>query len=110
MRIIQFLLILIFALTVIAYFRRWRSRLRDRALVIVFALAGSAFVLFPGVTARLAALTGVGRGVDFVIYLAMAGLAFFCFLLYAQQRETDRKLTELTRVIALTTAQERVKS
>ncbi len=72
MRIIQYLLILFFALMVIVYFRRWRSRLRDRLLIMAFAAVGSLFVLFPDITARLATFTGVGRGTDFVTYLAIA--------------------------------------
>ena len=104
MRIIQYLLILSFVLTVLVYFKRWRNRLRDRLLLLGFALAGSLVVLFPDVTANLALLTGVGRGVDLVMYLSIAGLSFFSFLLYAHIRETDRKLTELTRAIAIKTA------
>lgn len=110
MRIIQYFLVILFALMVIVYFQRWRNRLRDRLLLLLFAASGSLVVLFPEVSSTLATLTGVGRGVDFVIYLSMAGLSFFCFLLYAQLREMDRRFTELTRIIALKTTQDNKES
>lgn len=106
MRIIQYFLILLFILMVIFYFKHWRNHLKDRILLLAFAIAASLVVLFPDISTSLAALTGVGRGVDFVIYLSVAGLSFFCVMLYAQLREMDRRFTELTRTIALKTSQD----
>ena len=101
MRLIQFFLVLVFALLLAIYFRRWRSRLKDRVLVLIFAGTGSLFVLFPDLTQCLAKTFGVGRGTDFIMYVAVAGLSFSCFLLYAQLREMDRRITELTRALAI---------
>lgn len=105
MRLIQYFLIISFALMVLFYFRHWRSRLKDRMLLLFFATAASLIVLFPDISERLAMLTGVGRGVDFVIYLSVAGLSFFCIMLYAQLRDMDRRFTEISRSIALKTAE-----
>jgi hypothetical protein len=58
-------------------------------------------VVRPGLTNNIAALFGVGRGADLIIYLSLVGLGLVTLLLYSKLQETEDQLTELVRAIAL---------
>jgi hypothetical protein len=69
----------------------------------VFALGGI-LVAFPGIPTRLASLVGIGRGVDFVLYLAVIWLVRESIMTrHARWREAAR-LTDLARVLAIQSA------
>ncbi len=101
MIVIQLILISIIFMIVFFYFSRVRTRLWDRALLILFLLIGVTMVLFPALTTDLAHLVGVGRGADLVTYLGLLGLFFAVILSYINQRELQSKLTDLVRHIAI---------
>jgi hypothetical protein len=61
-------------------------------------------VMVPDLSAEIARLVGVGRGVDLVLYLGILGLSFVCLLLYSKIRELEATLTDLVRSIAIVEA------
>ncbi len=105
MKPIQYLLAALVAGGMLLYFARLRSRLADRAIVLLLGAAGLVLVAFPDLANRLAALAGVWRGADLVVYIALLGLAWVCLVLLSRLRELDARLTELARAMALLAAQ-----
>ncbi len=104
MTAIQFFLILffVFALFKVAF------RFKDREISFFNALAWVGFWLAativiwrPGLAVWLAKFLGVGRGVDAVIYLAMAGIFFLVFRLWVRLEKIEKNLTLLVRQDAL---------
>lgn len=106
MKLIQLILVPASLLLTFIYFSRLRSRFLDRFLVLAIGLAGSAVVMVPKAAQSLAQLLGVGRGVDVVIYLAIAGLSFGVLLLFAKVRDLEALLTDAVRTHALRNASE----
>jgi hypothetical protein len=98
---IQFFLSVLLAVTaVLVGIQRTTSRLL-RAIVLLVITFGAFLVWFPGVTDRFAELFGVGRGADLVLYLwVVITLALIVFL-YLKVAALSRRLTRLTRAVAL---------
>jgi hypothetical protein len=72
-----------------------------RLAVIAVVAIGVYFVWMPEQATRLAGALGVGRGADLVLYLwVVLTLALIVFL-YLKIVRLSRKLTELTRALAL---------
>ena len=101
MRPIQPLLMLLLGLLVVACFRRLRSRLVHRLVLLGLALLATVLIVMPDLSTRIAELTGVGRGVDLLMYLGFIGAGFACIILYARLRATEERLTEVVRSIAI---------
>lgn len=70
-------------------------------LWLIFWLVALFFVLSPNILSGLAALLGIGRGVDLAVYLAIIALFYLVFKLYTSLSELNRKLTHIIRKIAL---------
>jgi hypothetical protein len=104
MKPIQYLLLVLLTLLCWAYFRFFRSRSRDRFVVLVVFAASVTFVLVPSWTSVLANKVGVGRGVDLVIYLAIVLMGFICLMLYSQLRQLRAQVTMLARDSAIRSA------
>jgi hypothetical protein len=104
MRPIQFILALLLLVVMLTYFRKLRSHLLDRLIVIVLGSAGLAMAIMPEWSNTVAHFFGVGRGVDLVIYLSITGLAFLWIMLYATMRQQHEQMTELVRALALAQA------
>jgi small membrane protein len=105
MKPIQILLVGVTLFLAAYYLRRVRSRLAQRLLLLLLAVGELAMIIEPGVSSWLAAMVGVGRGVDLVFYLAFAGVGFVALHLYARQRALEARLVELVREMALLHAQ-----
>ena len=99
-------LLTFFGLLVIAYgLREWRrSRLVGLSLVVI-SLVGMFFVWFPAVADEIAALAGVTRGADLVLYCYSATSFVLLLNLALKQRELQQSITGLARHISLSTAQ-----
>lgn len=98
------LLLSAFAVMVVAYgLREWRrSRLVGLSLVMV-SVVGALFVWFPDVADKIAAVMGVTRGADLVLYCYSA-ISFLMILnLALKQREVQESITRLARSAALST-------
>jgi len=104
MNLIQIVLIGFLLLIVTTYFIRLRSQLRDRLLVILMAVGTLGLLVFPDQSTRVANYFGVGRGVDFLFYLAHAGTVLVAIILYSKVRQQSDQIAELTRQIAIKTA------
>lgn len=101
MKSIQAVLIVLCLLAAILGSIVFRSKLGYRLLTAFFFVSASLCVMFPGITSELANALGVGRGADLLLYLGLfAGIHLF-LLLYLRTRRLDRRITELTRAVAL---------
>jgi len=58
-------------------------------------------VVFPQTMSYLATLTGVGRGVDVVIYIAIIMLFYLQYRLYMKIENIEREITLVVREIAI---------
>lgn len=105
MRPIQLLLIVFAIVLAVLYFQRLRSRLLDRAIFFLIAVAAIIMVARPEWATEVAHFVGVGRGADLVAYLGISGLAFLWLRLYVRQRDMEAKLTELARQLAIKRAE-----
>jgi hypothetical protein len=73
------------------------------AMVAVFAVAAS-MVFFTPAWQAVAAWVGIGRPVDILIYIATAALVREMLVVRARAAEQDKRITELVRQLAVTTA------
>ena len=106
MKPIQFILVTLLTGLGMIYVSRLRSTLIKRAAVLAFAGLGIGMVIMPELTNRLAALVGVGRGADLLLYLGFIGLMFLFLLLYVRMRTLETALTDLARSVAIGNARE----
>ena len=96
-----FLTVLLLTVAAMVALQRSTSRLL-RIAVLAVVVAGLYFVWMPEQTTRVAESLGVGRGADLVLYLwVVITLALIVFL-YLKIVQLSRRLTELTRALALT--------
>ena len=95
-----FLTVLLVAVAAMVGLQTATRRLLRLAVLAVVA-TGLYFVWVPDQATRLATALGVGRGADLVLYLwVVITLALIVFL-YLRIVRLSRKLTELTRALAL---------
>lgn len=82
---------------------RRASRLSVRAAIgwSVFWLIADAVVLFPDNTVVLANTFGIGRGVDFIVYIAIIVLFAVVFRLHIKMAQLEEHLTSLVRQDAI---------
>jgi hypothetical protein len=87
---------------ILAYIGTRRQLSRMQLLfVILFFTAGATGVVSQDLTMRLAALLGVGRGADLLLYFAVLLGVLVSANFYFRFRENDRILNELVRRVAL---------
>jgi hypothetical protein len=103
---IQATLILLLLFGTAIYLAKLRSTLAGRMVVLALVLAGVVLIAHPSAATELAHAFGVGRGVDLIVYLALIGLRFVTLLLFSSVRTLSQKLTEVTRELALATAED----
>lgn len=79
-------------------------------LVIGVVLFGAMAVvsLFPQSTDRIAAVVGIGRGADLIVYIAVVCLSYGVYRLIARQMVLTREVTALAREIAIMRAEKPV--
>lgn len=75
-----------------------------RLLLVGFVVAAILAVLFPGILSAIAAIVGVGRGTDLLLYALV--IAFIGYVATSQRRANvmARKITLLTRELSLSEA------
>ena len=102
--IIKLILIATLGLAAVMLIRGRRSALRllmRRSLTLGAIGLGVLAVLFPDSTTRLAALVGVGRGTDLVLYALCVAFLFVTIALYLRLNEMHDRYVELARRLAL---------
>lgn len=111
MLIIFKLLFILFSL--FAIYSIWKRR-QDNFLGIkgslfwcVFWIGADMIVLWPETSSILAAKFGIGRGADFIVYIAIALIFFLLFKLHVKIESVSRDVTELVRKQALKEVNER---
>lgn len=77
-----------------------------RLVLFAIILVGFVFVWIPDITNAIAALVGVGRGADLIMYIWIVLNLLFILRLHIKLREQSEALTQLARRIALTAASE----
>lgn len=109
MWIFQTILVIFFLFAIAKVWGRYQTKdlsWRGAGLWSVFWVLAGVVVLWPNSTAFFAKRLGLGRGVDLVIYLALAGLFFVVFRLMVKIERLNREITLLTRRVALDDSEE----
>lgn len=78
-----------------------RTQAVRRLGLVAFAVFASFSVLFPGVWQAMAALMGVGRGADLVLYGLVVAFLAFTVHMFMKFREIENRYTKLARRTAL---------
>jgi len=99
------LLTLLAALLVHDFTTRGKNRRLLALQVLVFAVGGLLIVV-PEIARRLAALVGIGRGVDFVLYPLVIWLVRESLVSRRRRHEEEERLTELVRGLAIERARD----
>ncbi len=101
MSLIQPVLVAALAVVCVLFIISVRVRVVGRLLLLSLFASGVAFIVRPDLANRIAHTFGVGRGADLFLYL-FGVFAMYAFVrIYARQHLLERKLTELTRSVAL---------
>lgn len=66
--------------------------------------------IFPDSTTFFANLFGIGRGLDFILIIAILGCYYFIFKIYNMIEQVESEITELVRQIALNNENENNKN
>jgi hypothetical protein len=98
---IQLILVSVFLLLLIRISRqRSTGKIFKGVASLVIAVACSV-VIFPAVTNRIAAIVGVGRGADLIIYLCLAVGAYLMTIVYLQVRRNELQIAKLVQRLAI---------
>lgn len=108
--IIQLLLVLGIAVTVVSFLRN-RNTMRFQAakkiLFGVFVLGCLVSVAWPDLLTRIANAVGVGRGADLILYALVVAFVFVSLNTYLKFRDLQDRNTQLTRHLAILEARNR---
>jgi len=102
--LIQILLVIGFVLSLWITWHRFRQHVIPlyEALGWSVIWVGGLFVsILPKITETLASIFGVGRGVDLMLYAAVAIQFFLIFKLFISHQKLERQLTQLVQKDAL---------
>ena len=103
MMIQVFLTVLLVGIALVFAVQQATSRL-VRSVILLVIVMGGAFVWRPEETTVIARALGVGRGADLVLYLWVVISLALMLVLYLKIVQMGRKVTQLTRVLALNQA------
>jgi small membrane protein len=98
-----FLTVLLLGIAVVFAVQQATSRV-VRALILAVIAIGGFFVWRPEETTVISRAVGVGRGADLVLYLWVVITMALLLVLYLKLVQMGRKVTQLTRAIALSQA------
>ncbi|MFA6424356.1 MAG: DUF2304 domain-containing protein [Candidatus Magasanikbacteria bacterium] len=100
MIIIQIILVAFFLFVLFKVINQFRSgELKSREAIgwVLFWILAGLVVVSPNSTLILAKVLGVGRGVDAIIYLAIALLFFLLFKIFVRLEKIDHQITKIVR-------------
>ena len=104
MRYAQAALVCVILLLLVVSVRRpstTRAMAARKLAFIGLALIVGTAVLMPSQLTVVANWVGIGRGADLVMYLVAISFLFFALHTYLKFAEYERRMTELTRALAL---------
>jgi small membrane protein len=101
--------LLLSALAAIGYMVFLRRSRFPVHIVVVFMMLGVAAtaVIFPEKTDIIAAVFGVGRGVDLITYLVLVSLLYTVTHYYTKFVDIEQQLTQMVREVAILRAEVR---
>jgi small membrane protein len=102
--LIQYLLVITLVAALVFTWQRVRQGALGRSAAALWSLLWIASVLIitrPEFSSTVASWLGVGRGVDAIIYVAIAGLYYLVFQVFLKLDKLERDLTKIVRRIAL---------
>jgi hypothetical protein len=103
---IKIILIIPLLFIIFLFVLQLRNRTTYRFTLILIALAGILFVIYPDFTTRLAHKINVGRGTDLLFYFcALAGFIAM-IILYSKLRSIELVQTRIIQNMAVDSAQE----
>ena len=97
----KLLLLIPVAILFIIAIPRLKNRTFYRLLILGMTALGGVFVVFPGLTDRIANFVGVARGFDLLVYLFIMFFFVAGIILYSKIRNLEAEHTELVRKIAI---------
>lgn len=86
---------------VILRFRQRKVGIFSFLLWVVLWSVGAVVIVFPNSSAIIARFLGIGRGVDFVLYLSVILILYLLFRVYVRLEQVDREVTLIVRTLAL---------
>jgi hypothetical protein len=95
--------VLLLGLILYSLLQRREFPMINRVMPFV-ALGGIYVVWFPESTSDAAAWVGIGRGVDLMLYIWILASGLLILVLHLKLVTHERRLTELSRFVALQTA------
>lgn len=104
MTIIQVVLsaFLVFALSrVVLRYKDGQIRLSEFFFWSMLFTIATLAVIFPSESSHFAAILGIGRGADLIVYASVAVLFYLVFRLYVLLENIRHEITEIVRLIAL---------
>lgn len=105
MNLFQIIIVPLAAILFLRALLRLRQGGQPRRVALVSAiiwLVGGLCVLMPGLTMRAAALLGIGRGADLILYVFVLFFIMSFFYLYGKFKNIESDLTAIVRHLALT--------
>lgn len=100
----QLFLIIFSAVVIARALRQYNKKEVSRYWVIAWSLVWCVVIgvaLMPQGTDAVAALVGVGRGADLLVYLAVVFLLYAVHRLMVREQKMREEMTELVRAIAI---------
>ncbi len=82
-----------------------RMQASKRLAFSLFVVLNAVAVVWPDGTTRIAKLFGIGRGVDLLLYLLIVTFVFVVINFYLRLRESEQRVTELARAVAIRDAE-----
>lgn len=106
---IVFQIVAVVAIIIAAFFMLRGGGARHQAIrrvfMLLFIIAAASSVFFPQVWTWAARLVGIGRGADLLLYFLVLTFLGFVATSYRRFRNLESDVTELSRRIALMTAE-----
>ena len=104
MTTIQAVLVAAAVVWLVRFAARFRASGLGRIAGVAAVTIAIVLVLVPDMSASLAKVFGVGRGMDLVFYFSFAGLGFVLLHLAGRIADLETKLTDLCRRVAIDSA------
>lgn len=104
MSIIQGLIILFALFAISRTYKQFMSGKLTLAWLfvwVVFWVGTGTVAALPQTTDIVARFVGVGRGADFIVYIAIIGLFYLVFRLFVKIEDLEREITHLVRKLAI---------
>jgi len=99
------LLLLVFGLLLFDWSTQHGKNRRALLLQGLVFVTGAFFIVFPTRATALAHVVGINRGVDFLLYPIIIWLVRESLLTRRRRLEDGERITQLTRALAIATAQ-----